>query len=74
MIFPGDHTPLRKLVLQDAKFSADIQEKINSLLHTFEDIIYLSSNDIHYTNQIEMDTDTNPNSPFIASKSYTVPL
>ena len=48
MIFPGDHTPIRKVVLQDAKISADTQEKLTCLLYTFEDVMCPSSNDIDY--------------------------
>ena len=50
MIFPGDHTPIREVVLQDAKIVEDTQEKLNCLLHPFEDIMSSSSNDIGYTN------------------------
>ena len=51
MIFPGDHIPLRKVVLQDIIISADTQTKLKYLLHKSEDIISSSSNDMGYTNQ-----------------------
>ena len=55
MIFPGDHIPLRKVLLQDMKISADRQEKLNSLIHTFENIMSSSSYDTGYTKLIEID-------------------
>ena len=39
MISPGAHIPVRKMLLQDAK-TADMQEQLNSLIHTFK-ILYL---------------------------------
>ena len=53
MIFPGDDTPIRKVLLQDAIILVETQEKWNSQIHTFEDMS-LSSNDIGYTKLIEM--------------------
>ena len=53
IIFLGDHTPRRKVVLQVEKFSADTKGKLSSLLHTIEDIISSSSNDAGYTQLIE---------------------
>ena len=55
MIFPGDHTSVRKVLLQDTKISEEIQEKLNGLMHAFEDIMSSSWNGIGYTNLIEMD-------------------
>ena len=74
MIFLGDHTPLMKVLHQDAKISADTQEKLNGLIHAFEDIVSSSLNDICCTKLIEMDTETDPNSLPIAFKPYTLPL
>ena len=31
MIYPGDHTPMQKVVLQGAKMSKDTQEKLTCL-------------------------------------------
>ena len=42
----GDETLVRKVLFQDAKKSVEMQEKLHSLIHTFEDIMSLSSNDI----------------------------
>ena len=39
IIFLGDHIPLWKVVLQDAKCSEDTQEDLKYLLHTFKDIM-----------------------------------
>ena len=55
MIFPGEHTPVRKVLLQDLKILLEMQEKLNGLIQTFEDIMSSSSNDIDYTNMIDMD-------------------
>ena len=55
MLFPGDDTPVRKVLLQDAKISVETQEKLNGLMHDFEKNISSSSNDIGYTKLIEMD-------------------
>ena len=74
MMFPGDHTPPRKVVLQDAKISEDTQEKVNSLWYIFEDIMSSSSSDICYTKQIEMEIETDQKLPPVASKPYTLPL
>ena len=74
MIFPVDHTPGRKVLLQDATTSADTQENLNNLIHAFEDIMSLPSNDIDYTKLIEVDTDADPNLQTIASKPYKLPL
>ena len=49
IIFPWGHTPLRKVVVQDAKIS-DSQEKINCPMHAFEDIMSSSSSYIGYKN------------------------
>ena len=73
MIFHGDHKPIRKEVLQDAKISEDIQEKLNCLLHIFKDISS-SSNGIGHTKLIEMNIETDPNLWCIASKPYTIPF
>ena len=58
MIFPGDHIPFRKVLLQDAKMSVETQEKMNSLMHNFEDNLPSASNDKGYTKLIEMDIET----------------
>ena len=50
-----------------------MQEKLNSLIHAFEDIMSSSSNDIGYTKFIEMDIETDPKLSSFASKSYTPP-
>ena len=67
MIFQGGHTPVRKVLLQDGKILVEMQEKLNSLIHTFEDIMSSSSNDIHYTKLIEIDIETDHNLPPVAS-------
>ena len=67
MIFPGDHIPLSKVVLQNAKMLADTQVKLNCLLHTYGDIMTSSSNGIAYTELIEIDMVTDPNLPTKAS-------
>ena len=74
MIFLGDHTPLMKVLLQDRKILADMQEKLNYLIHTCEGIMSSSSNDTGYTESTEVDIETDPNLPPRASKSYTLPL
>ena len=63
-----------KEVLLDAKISAGIQTKLHILLHTSEDIMSSSSNDLGYTKCIKMNTETDINVPPIASKPYTLPL
>ena len=50
-----------------------MQEKLNGLIHTSEDIMSLPSNDIDYTKLIEMDIESDPNLLTIASKPYTLP-
>ena len=50
MIFPGDHTPVRKDLLHDAKILVEMQEKMKGLIHAFEDIMSSSSGIIGYTN------------------------
>ena len=42
--------------------------------NAFEDIVSSSLNNIGYTILIEMDIETDPNLPLIASKSYTPPI
>ena len=74
MIFPGDHTPVRKVLLEDAEILVKTQEKLNGLIYAFEDIMSSSSNDIGCTKLIEMDIETNPNLPPINSKPYTLPF
>ena len=49
MIFPGDHTPMVKAVLQDAKILKGTQDKLKCLLDAFEGIMSFSSSDIGYT-------------------------
>ena len=61
------------MLLQDAKILVDI-ERLNGLLHAFEDIMFSSSNDTGYTKLIDMDIETDPNLPPIASKPYSPPL
>ena len=73
MIFPCDHIPVRKVLLKDAKISVETQEKLNGLIHALEDIMSSSSNDIGYTKLIDMDIETDPNLPSVASKPYTLP-
>ena len=59
---------------QDVKRLEETQEKINDLIHAFEYIMSLSSNDKGYTKLIEMDIETDNNLPAIASEPYTLPL
>ena len=40
MIFLGNNTPVRKVLLQDAKISVDVQEKLYGLIHVFQDIVF----------------------------------
>ena len=62
MIFPGDYTPIRKVILQDAKISEPTQEKVDSwkglqtLHHPF-------SSDVGYMKLIEMNIESDPNLP-----------
>ena len=42
-------TPVRKVLLQDAKILVETQEKLKCLVHAFEDIMTSSSSDIDYT-------------------------
>ena len=73
MIFPGDHTPIRKVLLQDAKILSETQEKLNGLIHAFKDIMSSSSNDIGYTKLIEMDIETDPNlPPYLLSLTHSL--
>ena len=51
-----------------------MQEKLNRLMCTFEDIMSSSSNDIGYTRLIEMDIETDANLSPVASKPYMLPL
>ena len=74
IIFPGDHTSDRKVLFQDVKISVETQEKLNSLIPAFEDIMSSLSNDISYTKLIEMDIETAPILPPIAFKPYALPL
>ena len=74
MIFLGDYMPVKKVLLQDTKISADMQEQLNSLIYALEDIMNSSSNDIGYTILIKMDIETIPNLSPVASKPYTLPL
>ena len=74
MIFPGDFTPIREVVLQDAKISKKTQEKLDCLLKKFADIMLPCSSDIGYQKLIKMDIETNQNIPIIASKLYKLPL
>ena len=76
MIFPGDHTPVRKVLLQYSKILLEEpQEKLNGIIHAVEDIISSSSNDIGYT-KVDRDwiIETNHNLQPVASKPYTLPL
>ena len=73
-IFPGDHTPLRKVLLQDAKVSADMQEKLNGVIHALKNIVSSSLNDICYIRLIEMDIESEQNLPAIVSEPYKLPL
>ena len=50
MIFPGEYTPVRKVLLKDAKILVEMQEKLSDLIHALEDIMSSSSNDKGYTN------------------------
>ena len=52
MISPGNHTPVRKVLLQDAKIFEETQEKLNVLIHAFEFIMSSLSTDISYTELI----------------------
>ena len=72
MIFPSDHIPVGNVLIQDAKILVEMQEKLNSMIHVFEDIMSSSLNDKGYTKLIEMDID--PNLPPVASKPDTPPL
>ena len=67
MIFPGDHTPVRKCILQDATISKNTQEKVRCLLVKFEDSLSSSSSNIYYTKLIEMDVETEPHLPPVVS-------
>ena len=62
-IFPGHHSPVRKVLLQDAKISIEMQEKSGSLIHAFKYNMSSSSNDITYTKFIVMDIETDLNLP-----------
>ena len=66
--------PVRKVLLQDVKILANIQEQLNKLIHAFQDIMSSSSNDIGYTKLIGMDIETDPDLPPIPSIPYTLPL
>ena len=74
MIFSGDHKLVRKVLHQDKKILVDTQEKLNGLIHVFENITSASSNDIGYTKLIEMDLEYDPDLPPIAFKHYKLPL
>ena len=74
IIFPGDHTPVWKVISQDAKILKDMQEKLKCLLNTFEDIMSSSSCYISHTKLIEMNMETDPNLPPVTSKPYTLSL
>ena len=39
MIFSDEHTPVRKVLLQDEKISVEMQEKFDTLIHAFKDIM-----------------------------------
>ena len=60
--------------LSDAKMLVEIQEKLNGLVHAFEDIMSSSSNNIGYIKVIEMDIETYHNLLPVPSKPYTLPL
>ena len=61
MIFLGDHTPVRQVLLQDAKILVEIQGKLDSLINTLENIMSSSWNDIGYTKSIKIDIETDTN-------------
>ena len=64
MIFPGDHTCQKSLASRYKHISRNTREiKLNGLIHTFENFLSSSSNDIGYTKLIEMDIETDPNLP-----------
>ena len=48
MSFPCHHATLRKVLLQDAKILTGIQEKVNCLIRTFENIMSSSLDDRLY--------------------------
>ena len=68
MIFPGDHIPVRKVLLQGKKITVEIKEKLNGLIYAFENIMSSSSNDIGYTELMELDIETDPQLPPIVYK------
>ena len=51
-----------------------MQEKLNGLIHAFEDIMSSSPNDNNYITLIEMGIETDPNLSSVASQPYTLPL
>ena len=59
-------------VLQDAKISNGTK-KLKCLLDNFKYIMSSSSSKIGYTKLIEMDTETDPNSPPLAFELYMLP-
>ena len=61
MLFPGDHTPARKALLQTTK------ENLKYFLGNFENIMSSSSNDEGHTKLIEMTMNTNPKLPPVVS-------
>ena len=61
-------TPVRKVLIQDAKISVEMQEKLQSLIHTSEDNMSSLLNENGYTKLIEMNMEPDPNLPPIASK------
>ena len=66
--------PVQKVLLPDVKILSEMEEKLYGMINACEDIMSSSSNDIGYTKLIEMDIETDPYSPPIASKPYTLPL
>ena len=67
IIFPEDHPLIRKAILQDAKISKATQEKLKCLLGNFEDTMSSTQRDIGYTKLIDVDRETDPNLPPVAS-------
>ena len=71
--FPGDYTPVQKMILQNVKISQKT-EIMKYLLDILEDDIYSSLHDVGYSKLIEMEIKTNPNLASVAFKPYTNPL
>ena len=71
---PSKFYPKPKIVLKDAPVTEEIQEKFDKLLNEYEDIMSHKSTDIGVMTLEEVPIETDPDSPLIASKPYTIPL